>query len=193
MDHDRIDNTHVPFIKSAMRKVELTSPKVLDPAVVKLRQWLINQQMTVPQLAMRTGFTPQTYYNMLSGQPWSYPSLAQAFSIEYATKGYVKAYEWLENKYIEQANRESLVKRATRFEGQIKSLVLKYMKLTTIEGVIRHRARILSRLFGVEWGEVKRRMWEDAKLKAKEEVADISHLLYDITEEEHNAQNQDED
>ena len=182
------DNEHIPYIKSAMDRIR-EPVHGLIPAAVKFRQWLMRTKMTVPQAALRCGFNPSTLYDYISGQPKSYPSLAQAFAIEWMTDGTVRAWEWLENPYIEARVRSGQVKGAVRFEGHVKEFVLKYNSLKTSEGMLRHRARILSRLFGVDWGEAKKRCWVDAKLKARVERANIDHLLTDpITEEEHNAQ-----
>lgn len=192
MDHDRIDNTHIPYIKASMDWVKAQSPKKLNPAPVKLRAWLIKHNMTTAQMAMRTGFSATTIRNILSGQPGMYPSLAQAFAIEYVTKGAVPAWLWLDDSVIRAKVRESNLSAVIRFEGAVKSLMLKYLSLTTADGMLRHKARILSRLFGVEWGEVKRRTWEDAKQSHKELRADVSHLLTDdITEEESDAQDKE--
>lgn len=192
MDHDRIDNNHVPYIKKSMDRIKKAPTKTLDPAPILLRKWLIKNNMTVPQFAMRTGFNPGTIYNFISGQPWSYPSLAQAFAMEWVTEGKVPAYLWLDNPYVKESIRSSQLKTANRFENSIKSFVLKYNSLKTTEGMIRHKARMLSRLFGVEWGEVKRRCWEDAKERSKPDRASIEHLMNDpITQEEHDEQNQD--
>ena len=183
MDHERIDNTHIPYIKAAMTRVVKSSPLV--PAAIKLRQWLMDNQMTVPQLAIRTSFHPSTYYNLIAGTPAkSYPSLCQAFAIEYVTDGKVKAWEWLDNPIITHKVRKSQLSQVTHLETRIKDFVLKYKSLETNEGMIRHKARILSRLFGVEWGEVKSRVWADARERAKADRKDIGYLLEKEYEEQ---------
>lgn len=150
---------------------------------------MISSNTTATQLAMMTGFHPSSIKAFMSGTPNYYPTLAQAFAIEYVTSGFVPAYLWLDNPYIANRVRTGHLAGAKQFETHIKSFVLKFNTLKTNEGMIRHRARILSRLFGVQWGEVKRRCWDDAKEKAKPERANIQHLMTaDITEEEHNAQ-----
>jgi hypothetical protein len=161
------DNSHIPYIQNALTKLSKTPDSKLTPAAIKLRRWLINNKMTVPQLALRTGFNPTTFYNYLSGQARSYPSLAQAFAIEWVTGGEVQAWEWLDNPYIERQVRNSQVAGTRHFEVNAKSFVLKYNNLKTVDGVIRHKARMLSRLFGVNWGEVKKRIWEEARVRAK--------------------------
>lgn len=187
MDHDNLDNTHIPHIKAAITR--LKKANAITPAGKKLRAYLIRKNMSVPQLALRTGFNPETLYQYTTGVPESYPSLAQAYAIEYATAGEVKAWEWLDNPYIERRVRKSNLSMVRHFEGDIKSFVLKFKSLSNAEGMLRHKARLLSRLFGVEWGEVKRRVWEDAKERSKVERADVSkYLMRDISQEEHDGQ-----
>lgn len=176
---------HIPYIKRAISRVKAGSSHPLIPAAKRLRKWLITTQTTVPQLAIQTGFSASTLYDYISGRPNTYPSLAQAFAIEYTTNGAVPAWMWLDNPYIQAKVRNHQLAGAQRFERSIKSFVLKFNTLKTDEGMIRHKARMLSRLFGVEWGEVKRRCWEDAKQRSKSDRKDISYLLQpDGTDEE---------
>ena len=165
----------VDAVRTVSRKKTLATD--IPPAGVKLRQWLMTQDITVQQLGHRTGFAAGTLYGYINGQPNTYPSLAQAFAIEYATNGYVPAWLWLDNPYIAARVRNGQLAGAKMFEGSIKSFVLKFNSLKTVDGMIRHKARILSRLFGVEWGEVRQRLWADAKRKAKAERADISMYM----------------
>lgn len=161
----------------------------LTPATIKLRQWLIAQNMTVPDLARRTGYNATTLYQYICGRPNFYPSLPQAFAIEYVTNGYVPAWLWLDNPHIEMKVRSSNLVAARRLETNLKQYVLKFDKLKTTDGMLRQKARILSRLFKVQWGEVKARCWKDARKLAQPLKADVFNLLTDdISEEEHNAQ-----
>ncbi len=165
-----------PYIKRAISRLKQPNSQ-LTPACKKLRKWLITTQTTAPQLAMMTGFNPSTIYAYTTGTPNTYPTLAQAFAIEWATKGEIQAWEWLDNPYIANRVRMGQLTGAKRFESGVKSFVLKYNTLKTIDGMLRHKARILSRMFGVEWGEVKKRCWTDGKKRAKLERADVSHLF----------------
>lgn len=106
-----------------------------------------------------------------------YLQLHQAFAIEWATKGEVPAYLWLEDPYVEARIRASHASNAKDFETRIKGHVLKWNSLKTADGMLREKARVLSRLFNVQWAEVKSRAWHMADEKAQKERADISYLL----------------
>ena len=172
-----------PHTQSALGRLKGKPDKELTPAARVLRIWMIKNDMTVPQLAIRTGFAASTLYQYVCGQPKAIPSLAQAFAIEWETHGAVAAYMWLDNPFMEARIREHQLAGSKRMERSSKAFVLKFNSLKTADGVIRQKARVLSRLFGVEWGEVKRRVWADAKVRALAEVANVSHLLGEIDHE----------
>lgn len=179
-----------PYIQSALDRVKRTEP--LTPATVLLRQFLIDKQMTVPELSRRTGFKPNTLYQFICGRPGHYPTLCQAYAVEYATEGKVPAYLWLDNPHVAARVRQAQTMGAVKFETNVKHFALKFASLATSEGMLRDKARILARLFKVEWGEVKRRCWEDGRAAAKRQRANVDHLLkMPITDEEHNAQNEE--
>lgn len=176
-----------PYIKRAIARIKTPNSKI-TPAAKKLRDWLIEKEMTVDAFSRRVGFNKSTLWNYVTSVPNTYPTLAQAFAIEYETKGFIMAWEWLDNPYIQNRVRCGQMAGAKDFETSVKNFVLKYKVLTSPEGMIRAKARILSRMFKVDWGELKKRTWHDARAKAKLEKADISHLMTaDITEEEHRA------
>ena len=184
------DNSHIPYIKAARERLMKPAGN-LTPAAVKFRAWLIKHNMSVGQAAMQCGFSHSTLRDYVCGRAGSYPSLAQAYAIQYMTGGKVRAWEWLDNPHIAARVRSSQSAGAREFERRVKQFVLKFNSLKTSEGMIRHRARILSRLFKVDWHEVKARCWQDGRVASKAERADISGLLYDptsITQEEHDAQ-----
>ena len=173
-----------PYRKKTMDRLSKAEDSKLIPAARLLRAWLIKNDMTAPDLARRTGFNPQTLYNYMSGDPVAYPSLAQAFAIEWATNGAVPAYMWLDQPLVKHRIRRSQLAGALSLERSVRAFVLKFNAMKTADGVIRQKARTLSRLFGVSWGEVRQRAWQDAKAKAKKDIYDISYLMKDITDEE---------
>ncbi len=182
-----VDNTHIPYIKDSIDTTKKTDSTQLPPGLVRLRQWLIDNKVTTTELGMRVGMRAETIKQFISGQAKSYPTLAQAFAFEYATSGVIKAWEFLDNPAIEYRIRTSQTNRLNEFERSIKGFVLKYKSQETVEGMVRHKARLLSRLFGVNWGEAKKRAWVDAHAKAKLQQADLT-MFEDISAEEHNAQ-----
>lgn len=169
------DQTHIPAIKAAVVRVQKSKP--LTEATIRLRKWMIKHNVTAPQLARRTGFKPDTIYMLMAGHQRSYPSIAQAFAVEYVTDGYVPAWLWLDDPIVEKRIRQTMLAGVTHFEASVKAHVLKYNALKDPEGVIRSKARLLSRLFGVEWGEVERRVWADAKVRAKKDIANVDALM----------------
>lgn len=100
-----------------------------------------------------------------------------AFAIEWATQGAVPAWKWLDEPYRKARLRHVNMKNIERYERNVKRLVLKWNSLKTNDGMLREKARCLSRLFNVQWSEVKNRAWVDAERAARQERADISHLL----------------
>lgn len=106
-----------------------------------------------------------------------YIQLHQAFAIEWATQGHVPAWLWLDDPAMQRRIRDSHQSWIKTFEETAKRHVLKWASLKTADGMLREKARVLSRLFNVQWSEVKRRAWLDAERKAALERADISHLL----------------
>ena len=182
------DPTHVPYMAKAINRLGDVPDTKLTPAAIKLRAWMMRTKHTTQAVAMKCGYSASTINEYVIGRPNSYPSLTQAFAIEWLTNGEVQAWEWLDNPYIEHKVRMSQASAAMRFESIAKSFVLKYNSLKTADGMLRHKARILSRLFGVNWGEVKKRCWEDARKKARLEQYDTKTLFADITQEECDAQ-----
>lgn len=152
----------------------------LGDAPNRLRQWLLKNQVTVRQFAMMVCMNRRSLDTILRGEFRSksgYIQLHQAFAIEWATQGEVPAWLWLELPANQRRIRESHLSHIKEFEATAKRHVLKWGSLAQPEGRIRDKARALSRLFGVQWGEVKARAWRDAEKKAKLERANIKHLL----------------
>lgn len=106
-----------------------------------------------------------------------YIQLHHAFAIEWATKGEVPAWLWLDQPAWERRIRDAHHSWTADFEDKIKRLILKWNSLKTTDGMLREKARTLSRLFNVQWSEVKARAWLDAERQASTERADISHLM----------------
>lgn len=105
-----------------------------------------------------------------------HPTLLQCFAIEYVTKGHIQAWEWLEDPYITARIRSGRLAAANDLESSITQIIMRGKGGGTPDGVLRNKARTLSRLYHVEWTEVKRRAWEDARKRAEWESADVSHL-----------------
>lgn len=169
----------VQAIKSLTRLGQ-ESDQGLGPARKLLRQWLLDNQVTVAQFAMMCCMNRRSLDNALRGEFRSkggYLQLHQAFAIEWATKGAVPAWLWLDDPAVKARIRDANFTNIKDFEDRIKAHVLKFNSLKTADGMLREKARVLSRLFNVQWGEVKRRAWLDAEKKAMLERADISHLL----------------
>lgn len=145
-----------------------------------LKEWLLSKQVTVAQFAMMVCMNRKTLDHLLAGR-WTskggYIQLHQAFAIEWATEGVVPAWLWLDDEVNTARIRASRMTSIKDFESRIKSYVLKFNSLTKPDGMVREKARVLSRLFNVQWSEVKRRAWLDAERRASLERADISHLL----------------
>lgn len=106
-----------------------------------------------------------------------YIQLHHAFAIEWATKGEVPAWLWLDQPAWERRIRDAHHSWVDEFERTAKRHILKWNSLKTTDGMLREKARTLSRLFNVQWSEVKNRAWLDAERKAATERADISHLM----------------
>lgn len=145
----------------------------------RLREWMAKHGITVNEMARITCMSPQTLTAHLRGELHhkTYMPLHQAFAIEWATKGSIQAFEWLDDPYQSAKIRQSRMTHVREFERTVKQLVLRSVGGGTPEGVLRNKARVLSRLFHVDWAEVKRRAWEDARRTAAWETADVSHLL----------------
>lgn len=104
-------------------------------------------------------------------------TLIQAFAIEFATNGHVQAWEWLDDPYIEAKIRKCRTAAALDMEKSFKQVVARGKGGGTEDGVLRNKARQLARCYQVNWAEVKRRAWEDARRVANWEAADVSHLM----------------
>jgi hypothetical protein len=146
----------------------------------KLRQYLVDHDLTVNQFALTIG-VKRTILDAIFRGEWrskgGYLQLHHAFAIEWATQGAVQAYEWLEDPACIRRIMDSRMSVLKDFEYTQKRMVLQWASLKRPEAVLRHKARVLSRLFNVQWGEVKSRAKWRAALEAKKEVADVSHLL----------------
>lgn len=152
----------------------------LGPARVRLKQWLLANSLTVNEFSMMVCMNRRVLDTLLRGE-WrskgGYLQLHQAFAIDWATKGEVPAWLWLDDPYVNARIRNSRMSRVQEFELKAKRHVLKWASLKTNDGMIREKARVLSRLFNVQWSEVKRRAWLDATRAAASERANIDHLL----------------
>ncbi len=166
-------------VKSLHRLGE-RSDSGLGPAPLRLKKWLMEHSMTVRQFAMTVCMNRRTLDMMLRGE-WrsksGYIQLHQAYAIEWATKGYVPAWLWLDQPAYKRRIRNDHLSHVKEFETTCLRHVLKYASLTTNDGMLREKARVLSRLFNVQWGEVKRRAWLEAEKEAAKHRADVSHLL----------------
>lgn len=166
-------------MKSLTRLGQRTNDGLGRPRIL-LKEWLLSHQVTVAQFAMMVGFNRRVLDSLLAGR-WTskggYIQLHQAFAIEWATQGQVPAWLWLDDEVNSKRIRDSRMSAIKDFEDRIKIFVLKFNSLTKPEGMVREKARVLSRLFNVQWSEVKNRAWLDAERRASLERADISHLL----------------
>lgn len=152
----------------------------LGKARVLLKHYMLENGLTVTDMAMMTCMNQGALSNLLNGV-WTskggYIQLHQAFAIEWLTEGLVPAWLWLDDEFNSKRIRDSRMTHIKEFEIRCKRHVLKWNSLKKPDGVLRDRARVLSRLFNVQWSEVKRRAWLDAKEAAKYDKADIKHLL----------------
>lgn len=166
-----------PNAHKALSRVTQTVP--MAQARIKLKKWMDERQLTVSAFAMTVCMDRKVLQHHINGvlHNKTYMALHQAFAIEWATQGHVQAWEWLDDPYQAAKIRHGNMMHVKDFENRIKSYVLKYNSLKTNEGMLREKARVLSRLFNVQWGEVKTRAWRDAENRAMAERADISHLL----------------
>lgn len=166
-------------VKSLTRLGQLDISNLGKPRIL-LRKWLLDNHVTVAQFAMMCCMNRRVLDQLLRGE-WTskggYLQLHQAFAIEWATKSTVPAWLWLDDEFNTLRIRNSRMTQLKDFESRIKSFVLKFNSLAKPEGIIREKARVLSRLFNVQWSEVKRRAWLDAERKAANERPDISYLL----------------
>lgn len=152
----------------------------LPPAQTLLKKWLLEHQLTVNQFAGMVCMNRRQLDAHLRGEFRSkggYIQLHHAFAIEWATQGKVPAWLWLDQPAWERRIRESHHSWVKVFEQTAKRHILKWNSLRTVDGMLREKARVLSRLFNVQWSEVKSRLWLDAERMASEERADISHLM----------------
>lgn len=166
-------------VKSLTRLGE-RDDKGLGPARLLLKAWLLENSMTVNEFSMVVCMNRRVLDTLLRGE-WrskgGYIQLHQAFAIDWATKGEVPAWLWLDDPYVSKRIRDSRMSRVKDFELRAKRHVLKWNSLKTADGMLRERARVLSRLFNVQWTEVKRRAWLDATRAAADEKADIGYLM----------------
>jgi hypothetical protein len=147
---------------------------------IRLKEWMLQHQVTAGQMAMMCCLNVKSLHALLRGgwrSKGGYIQLHQAFAIEWATKGYVPAWLWLDDEYNTARIRASRMSHVKDFEERCKVFVLKYNVLKTPDGMLREKARVLSRLFNVQWSELKARIWLEAERKAAHEKADISYLL----------------
>lgn len=152
----------------------------LPPAHTLLRKFLLENQITVNQMSMMVCMNRKQLDALMRGDARSkggYIQLHHAFAIEWATKGAVPAWLWLDSPVSERRIREGHISHLQEFQQQCLRHVLKWNSLKTADGMLREKARVLSRLFNVQWGEVRARAWLDAEEEAKHLRADISHLL----------------
>jgi hypothetical protein len=166
-------------MKSLTRLGERPDTGLGEPRIL-LKQWMLKNQITVNQLAIMCCISRHTVDYLLRGE-WrsksGYIQLHQAYAIEWATQGEVPAWLWLTEPAYERRIRGDRVAKVMEFETRCKRHVLKWASLKTPDGMLREKARVLSRLFNVQWSEVKARAWLDAERSAQSERADISHLL----------------
>lgn len=165
--------------KALTRLGERSSSGLGQPRL-RLKEWMLANSVTVIQMAMMCCMNRKVLDVLLRGE-WrskgGYIQLHQAFAIEWATKGYVPAWLWLDDEYNSARIRASRMTSVRDFEHSAKRHVLKWNSLKTPDGMLREKARVLSRLFNVQWSELKNRLWVEAEQKAAGEKADISYLL----------------
>jgi hypothetical protein len=170
----------INYIKdAALARLAEEPPQEMAHVRHKLRRWMVANGLTIEEMARVCCMSAKTLRAHLAGELHhkTYMPLHQAFAIEWATKGHVQAYEWLDDPYQAEKIRRSRMSHVRDFESKVKRLVLRSIGYGTPDGVLRNKARVLSRCFQVNWAEVKRRAWEDARKAAKWERADVSHLM----------------
>lgn len=165
--------------KSLTRLGEIDQTGLGEPRL-RLRKWLLDNQITVNQFAGFACMNRKVVDQLLRGE-WrsksGYLQLHQAYAIEWVTKGYIPAWLWLTEPAWTKRIRHARQSWTEEFETKAKRHVLKWASLKTPDGMLREKARVLSRLFNVQWSEVKKRAWLDAEKKASKERANIDHLL----------------
>lgn len=165
--------------KALTRVSEIDQSGLGEPRL-RLKKWLLDNQVTVNQFAGFACMNRKVVDALLRGE-WrsksGYIQLHQAFAIEWVTQGYVPAWLWLTEPANTARIRHARQSWTEEFETTAKRHVLKWASLKTPDGMLREKARVLSRLFNVQWSEVKRRAWLDAERKAATERANIDHLL----------------
>lgn len=166
-------------LRALDRLDELDSEK-LTPAPKALLAWMKKNQITIKSMAGMIYMDRDCLAMLLfGGHSGNEPhlKLMHAFAIEHATSGEVPAWLWLNTPLYKREIRNRRSKWAENFDKAAKQQVLNYMQTNTADGVIRQKARFLSRLFNVQWGEVKRRAWLDAQAQVRRERANIDYLM----------------
>lgn len=144
----------------------------------KLKAWLLATRTSMRDFARKTGLLPNIKLRkFITGANSQAPSLITAFAIEHETGGFIRAEEWLDDPYVAAQIRERQVTAAHSFGYIFRDLMLRYGSLKTEDGVLRARARFLSRIYGVDWAEVKKRVWADTRKSAKAQMANVRHLM----------------
>lgn len=145
----------------------------------RLRRWMIAHGITLTEMSILCCVGRPQLSHLLNGSHHNatYMTLAGAFSIEWVTKGEVQAWEWLDDPYQAARVRKMRMAAAKGIEDSYKQLILRGRGGGTVDGMLRRKARTLSRLFQVNWTEVRRRAWADARQTAEWESADVSHLM----------------
>lgn len=152
----------------------------------RLREWMARHGLTITEMARICCMDHKVLAAHLRGELHNktYMALHQAFAIEWTTRGEIQAWEWLDDPYQAAKIRHSRMQQVAEFEARLKGLILHGRGGGTSDGMLRRKARTLSRLFSVNWAEVKKRSWIDARQKAEWESADVSHLMLATDDEE---------
>lgn len=157
-----------------------SSNEGLGKARLLLKGYMLEKGLTVNDMAMMVCMNQPGLTRLLNGA-WTskggYIQLHQAFAIEWVTQGLIPAWLWLDDEFNSKRIRDSRMSHIKEFEVTAKRHILKWNSLKKPDGVLRDKARVLSRLFNVQWSEVKRRAWLDSAEAAKYEKADVRHLL----------------
>lgn len=148
----------------------------------KLKAWMITHGITLSELGRMACINKRSLRDLINGvcHNRTHMTLTGAFSLEFVTNGHVQAWEWLNDPYLEARVRSHRVAIAREMENQFKRLILRGRGGGDAQGMLRNKARCLSRLFQVNWAEVKRRSWADARVTAAWEMADVSHLMLSV-------------
>lgn len=173
--HQAIVRPIHPLKDAALARLKGMRPG--SPAAVKLHAWMVAHGMTVREFSMYICMGHKTLATIMSGRRDEQLPLYQAFAIEWATAGHVQAWEWLDNRYTSARVRKNQLSAITDYQRSLTQSALRTRGGGDVDGVLRQKARALSRLYGVKWAEAKRRAWLDARATADWETADVSHLM----------------